>query len=186
MIKQDRDYIAKRKKHFLMLSGIWAVIMIGVFLLGLAITKDKGNIFTVLAAVMTLGLAQNITRFISFGRYKDPKEKHCKILDHMKGSLGIYHGAIIPDTTATVYFEHIIVTSRNIYLISKDKEMVQKTKNWLSSRLANKGINSGNIHFIIAGDSKGIKNASIKIEKDACYTSEDLDKNMKIIEAILM
>ncbi|MEG1829420.1 MAG: hypothetical protein RR309_08360 [Cellulosilyticaceae bacterium] len=186
MIKQSRDYIAKRKKHFLMMSGIWTLIIVGLFLFGIAITKDRGNMFTVLAAVMTLGLAQNITRLISFGRYKDPKEKHSKILDNMKGSLGIYHSAVIPDTTATVFFEHIVVTSRNIYFISKDKEMIEKTKGWLAGRLDNKGINSGNIHFIIATDSKGIKNASIKIEKDACYTSEGLDKHNKIIEAILM
>lgn len=186
MIKQDRNYIAKRKKHFLMFSGIWAIMIIGFFLVGIAITKSKGNMFTVLAAVMTLGLAQNITRFVSFSRYKDPKEKHSKILDNMKGSVGIYHGAIIPDTTATVYFEHIIVTSRSIYFISQDKELIQKTKSWLSNRLVSKGVPSENIHFVTATDSKGIKNASIKIEKDACYTSEGLDKNSKIIEAILM
>lgn len=186
MIKQDKMYIAKRKKHFLVQAIIWAVAIIVVFSIGIMLTQERGNIFTIFAAIMTLGFAQNLTRFISFNRYRDPKVEHAEILEGMQGNLAIYHGAIIPDTTMTVYFEHVVVTAKGMYFISSDKAVVQKTKSWLSNRLMNKGIGEGYIHFITASDEKAIKHVSLKIEKDTCLISDELDKNINIIEAMLM
>ncbi|MGL6175325.1 MAG: hypothetical protein ACRC1P_12045 [Cellulosilyticaceae bacterium] len=186
MVKQDKTYIAKRKKHFLVQTVIWAVAIIVVFSIGILLTKERGNIFTIFAAIMTLGFAQNLTRFISFNRYKDPKIGHAEILEEMKGNLALYHGAIVPDTTMTVYFEHVVVTAKSMYFISSNKVLIQKTKSWLSNRLMNKGIGESSIHFVIASDEKAIKNASLKIEKDACLASDELEKNINIIEAMLM
>lgn len=186
MITQEKNYIQTRKKEFLVKSLIWAMIIIGLVMIGIVLTGNNGNIFTVLAAVSTLGFAQNLTRYISFRRFKDPEEKDASILEEMKGSLYIFHGTIIPDTTTTVYFEHIVVTAKSIYFISKDNTTIQKNKSWLALRLEKKGLQQTQLHFVTVADSKALKNASLKIQKDACYTNEELDKNKRIIEGILM
>ncbi|MDF2613581.1 MAG: hypothetical protein K0S71_1367 [Clostridia bacterium] len=186
MIKQEKDYIARRKKKFLSMSLVWAGVVLVIFIAGLMLTKSRNNYFTLMAAIFVLPLAQNITRFISFNRFKDPDPEFASVLEQMKGSYQIFHSAIIPDTMGTILFEHLIVTSKSIYFLSYNKNSIDTNSGWIQNRLSAKGIPLKQIHFIHIASINNIKNTALKIEKDACYTSEILDQNTKVIETMLM
>ncbi|MHC1747776.1 MAG: hypothetical protein AB9856_05200 [Cellulosilyticaceae bacterium] len=186
MVKQDRQYVENKKKSFLKKTILWGSSVILIFGLSWYFTGKRANYFSLIAAALVIPLALNMTRYISFRRFKDPKVEEAKILDHMKGSYALYHSAIIPDTRETVYFSHLIITSRSIFLLTDCKETLQKSKNWVTERLNAKGFELKSIHFIETSGVKSIKNAALKIEKDACYTSQELDNRTAIIEAMLL
>lgn len=186
MIKQEINYIAKRKKKFLMMSFICGLVVAGFFITGLFIVKTRSNYFTLVAALFVLPLSQNMTRFISFSRFKDPDAEYGKLLEQMKGSYYLFHSAIMPDQTTTAFFEHVIVTSKSIYFLSYHEEIIQKYKIGLQSKLSAKGVALKNIHFIPISHFNSIKNTAFKIEKDACYRDEMLEQHAKLLEAMMM
>lgn len=186
MIKQKRNYIKEQKRNHLIKALIWAAVILIIVITGFVLLKTRTSYFTVVASVLVLPFALHITRFLAYGKYKDPCPKQAALLENMKGSYGLYHSAIIPDNTCTLYFEHIIATTKNIYFISSNKEMIQKAKPILTLRLENKGIQINKLHFIYAESGKTIKNIKIRVEKDACLTGEALKNTMKIIDGMLM
>lgn len=186
MIKQEKDYVKNKKKSYLKKSVLWGLCVIAIFGFSWYFTKQRANYFSLIAAVLVLPLALNLTRYISFRRFKDPDIEESKILDRMKGSYALYHSAIIPDTRETAYFAHLIITSRSIFILSDNKEGLQKSKIWVTQRFNSKGIELKNIHFIETNGIKSIKNAALKIEKDACYTSQELENRIAVIEAMLL
>ncbi len=186
MIKQEINYIAERKNKFLKMALIYAAIIIVIYTAGILIVKTRSSYYTLGAALFVMPLAQNIVRFMSFNRFKDPSVEFGAVLEAMKGSYHLFHSAIIPDHTVTVLFEHVIITSRSIYFLTYDENIILKHKSWLQNRLTAKGITLKDIYFIHITHMSSIKNAALKIEKDACYRGEMLDQHTKIIEAMIM
>lgn len=186
MVKQERDYIYNQKKKYLTHTLIWTAAMLVVFATGIFLTKSRANYFTVVSGLMAMGLALNLTRFISFNKFRDGDKEFAQYLENMKGSLNIFHSAIIPDTRETVLFEHIIVTARSIYFLSYKSENISKNRLWIENKLTAKGIDPKTIHFVQVDSLVSIKNNVAKIEKDACMTSEKLMENTQIIQNLLM
>ena len=186
MILQEKTYIKKQKKKYLIHSCIWTVIVFVLFGLGLLFTKTRSNYFTISACVMAIVAALFISRFISFSRFKDGDEAKACILETMKGCCQIFHSGIIIDDAGTSYFEHIVVTSRGVYLIGYDEAKMKKYRSATERSLVNKGIPAKCIHFLIVRNEVQMKNIALRIEKDACITNGKLEEYSKMINEILM
>ncbi len=186
MISQQSNYIKERKKKFLLGAMLWTALMLVVFFAGVFYLKTRNSHFTLVAALFVLPLAQNVTRFISFNRFKDPSPEAAEVIEGMKGSYHLFHSAIFTDSSATICFEHVIVTSKSIYFLTAREEVIEKYRSLIENRLEAKGISGKHIHFIHTRHTNSIKNAALKIEKDACYTSEGLEEYTKIIKNMLM
>ncbi len=186
MIVQGCHYIEEQKKKYLKHTLIWTAVVAVLFGIGLFLAGKRENYFTVIAGVLVLGIALNLSRYIGFRKFKDGKEVSAKILEGMKGSYDLFHSAIIPDARGTAFFEHIVVTSRSMYFISESSEMIKKYRLCLENKLASKGIPMKSIHFVHVDNEVQIKNLAIKIEKDACYTNEKLGEYTKVINDLLM
>lgn len=186
MILQEKNYIRQQKKRYLIHSCIWTGIVFVLFGLGLHLTKTRSNYFTISACVVAIVAALFISRFISFNRFKDGDEAKAGLLEKMKGSYQIFHSGIITTTSGTSYFEHIVVTSRSIYLISYDEEKMKKYRLAAEKSLVNKGISVKSIHFLVAKNEVQMKNITLRIEKDACVTGGKLEEYSKMINEILM
>lgn len=186
MILQETNYIKKQKKKYLIHSCIWTAVVCVLFALGILLTKTRSNYFTISACVMAIVAALFISRFISFSRFKDGDEEVACLLNRMKGSYQIFHSGIIIDASGTSYFEHIVVTSRSVYLIGYDEAKVRKNRLAAEKSLVNKGIPAQCIHFLIAKNKVQMKNIALRIEKDACVTNEKLEEYSKMINEILM
>ncbi len=186
MIRQPKDYIRIQKKKFLLWTLVWAVLTALMFVGGIVLTQTRNNYFTLVAGLLILPLALNFSRLVSFLRFKDGQSEDAELLERMKGSYVIFHSAIIPDTRATVFFEHIVVTARSIYFLTTEKDTLTKHKAWLMNRLIAKGLSEKELHFVYLPETNTLKNMANKIEKDACYTSENLEKYAHILQSMLM
>ena len=186
MILQEKNYIRKQKKKYLIHSCIWTGMVLILFGLGMFLTQTRSNYFTISACIMAIVASLFIARLISFNRFKDGDEAKAHILEAMKGSYEIFHSGIIIDATSTSYFEHIVVTSRNIYLIGYNEEKVKKNRLATEKYLVTKGIPAQCIHFLVAKNEVQIKNIALKIERDACVTNGKLEEYSKMINEILM
>jgi len=142
MVIQEKEYIKKQKSKYLKGTIFWTALVIGIFVCGLVIMGKRETYFTVFAGVLVVGAALNVTRLIGFGKYKDGDEKWAVYLEKMKGSYDIFHSAIIPDNRGTVYFEHVVITSKSIYFISYDDACVKKNRLWLENKMQSKTNNT--------------------------------------------
>lgn len=186
MIKQEKDYIKKQKKKYGIYTLIWTVIVFGVFGIGIMLTGERANIFTIFAGFLVIGLALSLSRLCVYLKFKDGNAEYSTMLEQMKGHMHLFHNCIIPDARATILIEHIVVTSRNIYFLVYDEGVLKKNRLWLENRLKAKGMTFSEIHFIQLTHENSVKNAMMKIEKDACYTSERLEEYTRLIEELIM
>lgn len=186
MVKQNKNYIAERRKNFLTKTFFWIVIIGAIFGIGLILTHKRANVWTILAAVLAIPLAQNITRYISFRRYKDPRIEGCEQLEMLEGNLAIYHSAIIPEETATLYVDHIVVTAKKIYFLCSEPKDVKAAKTYLITKLETKGISRNEIVITELNTDKAYENICSKISKEIGKSQEDLSPRNTIIEGILM
>lgn len=187
MIKQSKDYISKKKKKYLLFGIMWSMIVAAIFAIGVVKYGERANPFTVVAAVLVLPLAQNLTRFFAYSKYHDPSPVHAELLETLTGAYGLYHGAIVPDAKHNFSFDHIVVTHHNVYFIGADKKKNSVYKTELIKRLDAKGIGYSQIHFIYAETEKGLRAAVNTIQKNvSSQIDQGLEKNMHIIEGMLM
>ncbi|MGL4363467.1 MAG: hypothetical protein ACRCSG_09450 [Cellulosilyticaceae bacterium] len=185
MIKQSKDYVKTMKKKYLLKSVLWGSIVCIIFLVGIVLMKKRASEFTLVAALFILPFSLYLTRYFAFFKYKDPNIKNSEMFEKMKGTYGLYHSAIFPESE-TLYIDHVVVTARTIYFVSESEETLTKAKQIFPVRFKGKGMDEGQLKYIYAKDKTSIKNASLKIQKDACYTDENLTRYNKIIEAMLM
>lgn len=186
MIKQEINYISKKKKKFLMMTLLWTTIVLCVFITGLVITGTRSTYFTLVATLFVLPLVQNMTRYIAFYRFKDPSIEYASILEQMQGNYQLFHGVIMPDDHTTVFFEHLIITSEKLYFLTYDKEIIQKYQSFFENKLLNKGIDPKNIHFVEIADLKSLNVIISQIEKQINKGSDGLENYSKLLEAMMM
>lgn len=186
MVIQGCHYVREQKKKYLTHTLIWLIVVAILFISGLLLVGKRENYFTVVAGVLVLGLALNLSRYIGFRKFKDGREEEAQLLEEMKGSYHLIHSAIIPDTKGTAFFEHIIVTSKRIYLISYSKEMIKQYRLQLTNKLMTKGIALRSLSFITIEDKEELKDLILEIEEDAYVTDQNLEENARIINDLLM
>lgn len=186
MIKQEKDYIKKQKKKYSIYTLIWTLVVLGTFGIGIWITGDRANIFTIIAGFLVIGLALSLSRLCVYLKFKDGNAAYGTLLETMKGNYSLFHSCVIPDARTTVLIEHIVVTSRSIYFLVYDEEVLKKNRLWLENRLKAKGVALKQIHFVKLDHENSVKNTMVKIEKDACYTSESLAEYTQLIQELIM
>lgn len=186
MILQEKDYIKRQKKKYSIHACIWTIIVFILFGIGVLLTGTRSNLFTISACLMAIVAALFITRLISFNRFKDGNEELVRYLEGMKGDYHLFHSGIVLDAKGTSYFEHIVVTSRNIYFISYDEQVVKKNRLRIEENMVSKGLSSKHIHLLVVSNEKQMKNIVHRIEKDAVYLDGKLEEYSKIISETLM
>lgn len=166
MILQEKNYITKQRKKYLIYSVIWTIIVFVLFVAGFLLTNTRKNLFTVSACLMAIVASLYITRCISFSRYKDGDSERAELLEKMGGDYHIYHSAIIPLEKETARFEHIIVSETKIYFIAYTKAQVTKQREAIQTLLAHWGIAPQHLCFLVAQDVSQMKQHTNRIKKD--------------------
>lgn len=187
MIKQEKDYIKKQKKKYLIASLFWSIVVLIIFITGLVLTKTRANLFTVCACVMAVVASLFITRFISFSRFHDCDEERASMLEAMNGTYDLYHSAIIPYASGSAYFEHVVVTGTSIYFIAYSQAQVEKYRTWMQELLGTKGIGSSHLYFLVAKDSDQLRHHINHIEKEDKLAGKDRfqDYSSKVNEILM-
>lgn len=154
--------------------------MIFIFIIGIIITKTRNNVFTVLAALLTLVVAQYGVQIISIIKYKDGDSKVAKTLSELPNNYVVWNSALLGDNIGMTFLEHIIITDKEIVCIldSMDKNYQANVKSM--ERIAqNKGITQS-IVFI----QKGGKGFNEFLEKSQSHEINDLKKQEEFIELL--
>ncbi|ONI41651.1 hypothetical protein AN639_03255 [Candidatus Epulonipiscium fishelsonii] len=185
MIKQDGNYINTKKQFFLRRTIIWLVAILVVFIGGWIVTGVRGNVATIFAAVMTLGFAQNLTRYLAFKPFKDCDTENLKLIDALKGDVAIYHSVLIPTEKKVLYFDHVIVT-KQFYFISSSDEYLKLAREYLINRLISKGINLENMNFKKIENKGELEKLLKSIDCTPETNKEALLNNITILEGMLM
>ncbi|OOB80478.1 MAG: hypothetical protein BEN19_04670 [Epulopiscium sp. Nuni2H_MBin003] len=179
MVRQATDYIPKRKKFFLIRTILWGIAIITVYLIGILITNTRAGIGTIMAAVMTLGLAQNLTRYLVFIKYSAPDLEIAKKIESID-DVEIYHSAIISSDRKDIYIPHILLKASEIFFIVYNKDTINQIDEHFYQKFIAKGIDRDKLHFIIVDNDISI------LEDNLQAVAIDCSPNIEIINAMLI
>ncbi len=186
MTLQNRNYISEQKKRYLRNTLLWTIVVVAAFFSGLIIFKTRESYFTVFSGVMVIGVALNFSRYIGFSKFKDGKEEYADLLESIKGNYKLFHSVIIPDNRGTAFFEHLMITSKGLYFLGYQDQVIRTCRLWLENKLASKGIPLEQMHFITLENTAHLKDIILEIEKDNGYLDERLEEYSKVINDLLM
>lgn len=186
MVVQGRNYLRdKKKKHLIQLS-IWGSLVFFTAVIGIVATGSRNNYFTVGAGLLIIPFAMHATQILTLLKYKDADPTYALQLEAMSGSYALFHSCILPDQRTTLFVQHIVITSRGIYSLDTDSERIQKVESLLKPRLVNKGIAEERMLFIHIKDRNTLEEIISKIEKETCFSDEQLGNTKNIVDAMIM
>lgn len=140
--KGQRGYISCMKRHYLVFSLLILLFAAGLFILGLLLNNyNKGNIFTIIAAVMVLPMARTATLFVLFFPFRDADDETCELVAKTakSGSL-IYTDVVVTSTEKAMGFASVVVTgSKVIVLTGREKEDPFKAQEYLADLVRRRG-----------------------------------------------
>lgn len=187
MIKREKDYLVKKKKKFLAGSIIWSLIVFAIFITGYILNNTRSNIFTVVAAVLVLPIAQNLTQLLTLWKFKDPDFETSQQLEEIKGNYSLFHGVLVPDIKEIMYFDHILVTGRKIYCIIDKHAKLPEIKSMFNKKIKAKGIPLSAVVYVELGQTKDMGNLFKTIEAEAAIENEEnLNEYTHLIAQMMM
>ena len=187
MIKREKDYLAKKKKKFLRGSIIWSLIVFGIFITGYGLNNTRSNIFTVVAAVLVLPIAQNLTQLLTLWKFKDPNLERSNELEGIKGNYSLFHSVLVPDIKEIMYFDHILVTGTKIYCIINRHANLPKIKSMFNKKIKAKGIPLSAVVYVDLSQTKDMGNLFKTLETNAAIQNqENLNEFTHLIAQMMM
>lgn len=186
MIIQEKDYIKQQKRQYLKRTVIWIALILGIYGTGIILTQSIKSYFTVFAGVLVIGAALHLTRWIGFSQFCDGKAEYAKVLEQIQGDFDLFHSAIIPDARGTIYFEHIVVTAKSVYMITYDEQMIKKNRLWLENKLKTKGIPIQATHVLAVKSLAEMQSLAARIQKETCFTKGKKNEYTTIMNEMLM
>lgn len=119
--KGKRGYLRGRKTKLAMIMLGLLLIIIGLVALGMWLNKgDRKNIYTVMAVLTVLPLANLLTTFIAVFPYKAPEEKEFSDLagpggcEHILTELAVTNAKL-----KTIYFPYVVVNEDQLFAYTK-------------------------------------------------------------------
>ena len=186
MVKREKDYLKKQKKKYLRGTIIWLIIMLSIFSLGYFLNRTRNNIFTVIAALFVLPVAQDMTKLIAILKFNDPDAEISKRLEEIKGDYSLFHGILVPDQSSVYYYDHILVTGSKIYCIIDSATNIAKKKEVFEKKIKAKGIPLKTVIYIENYKTKTKGNMFKKIERNVEISNENLNEYTQLIAQMMM
>lgn len=140
--KGEAGYIAYRKKYELLFSLTLFLIAVGIFILGLALNKwQKGNVFTIVAALMVIPMARFLTQYILLFPFKSVTDSEAREIERAaKGGSIIYADNVITSSEKAMQLSFIVITSNKVLCFTgREKEDALKCQEYLSDLVKRRG-----------------------------------------------
>lgn len=176
MIIQEKNYLKNKKIKFLKGTVIWFIIMITIFIVGYVLNGTRKNIFTVLAAILVLPVAQYATQLLTIWKFQDPEKEISELFESIQGNYNLFHSVLIPDKKEIINFDHIIVTGENIYCIINKHPDIAYIKKLFNTKIVAKGIPLKTMMYI---ELDKVKNKQKLLTKIEVATRRENEKNLK-------
>ncbi len=140
--KGEAGYIAYKKKYELLFSIILFAVAAGIFILGLALNKwQKGNVFTIVAALFVIPMARFLTQYILLFPFKSVTDQEAAEIEKAaKGGSIIYADNVIASSEKAMQLSFIVITSNKILCYTgRAKENALKCQEYLSDVVKRRG-----------------------------------------------
>lgn len=187
MIRRENNYLRNKKKKYLLGSIVWLFIMSSIFITGILINKTRNNIFTVVAAVLVLPVAQYIAQLFAIIRFKDPDDTISRALESIQGEYDLFHGVIIPDQNTIINIDHIIVTGQTIYCIIDESKDIGDIKIIFNKKIEAKGVPMKSLVYIEKSKIRNMEKLLKEIEASAKNTkNSNKSEYTKLIAQMMM
>lgn len=187
MVKREKEYLKKKKKEYLRGAIIWFAIMFSVFIIGYILNKTRKNVFTLVAALLVLPVAQYATQLLAIWKFKDPDIEISNSLESIQGDYALFHSALMPDTKEVINFDHIIVTGKRIYCIIDKPYEIGRIKSLLDQKLKAKGIPLKIIQYVNFSELKNEDKLLKEVETVAKQGNQkDLEEYTQLIAQMMM
>lgn len=121
--KGDFGYILYQRKVAIIRSVIIGGAILGIFLLGLVITKTNKNIFSIIAALSCLPLGWSIINLIMYYRAIPLSDDSYEKIKRHAGSLYMIYDLSLTSEKSTYNVGAITVLEKNIAGYTEDKNM---------------------------------------------------------------
>ncbi len=156
--KGEAGYIAYLKKTELIISLVIFAAAAGIFVLGLALNKwQKGNIFTIVAALLIIPMARFLTQYIMLLPFRSVSpEDAAEVEKEAKGGSIIYTDNVLTSTERAMQLSFIVITSNKVLCYTgREKEDVSKCRDYLAGLLVRRGFD---FKVTVTGDKKAFFN----------------------------
>ncbi|MCR5322398.1 MAG: hypothetical protein K6E85_03885 [Lachnospiraceae bacterium] len=194
--KGEAGYISYMKKKELLFSIVLFAAAAGIFVLGLALNKwQKGNVFTIIAALLIIPMARFLTQFILLFPFRSvTDEEFTEVEKAAKGGSIIYADNVIASTEKAMQLSFIVITSNKILcLTGREKENALKCQEYLADVVKRRGYD----HKVTVTDDRTkffnlLKNsdsaAAIQFENDEARKAFDEERTAlcKVLESVMV
>ncbi len=194
--KGEAGYISFQKNLNLILTLILFGLAAGIFLTGYIINDyNKGNIFTIFAAIMVIPAAKFTVSVVLFSGFKSiDTEKYNELVGLCKPGCDVYADMVIASTEKAMGLDFMVVTGDKIFgFCSRKKDNPLDIQQYLSQLIQRKG---HEMSVTVTNDEKRFKNflkssngvddISYESDEDKEYYLEERKKIMEIIEVVLV
>lgn len=136
-VKGEVGYIKKQKKFQSMMLVLFIVIGVVLFLLGLALTKTRANIFTVLGILMVLPGAKRVIALVLFVPRKSVEpERYEKMKERLAEDAVLLTDYIFTSPDKVMSFDFLIVQDQKVMgILSEKKQDLTYIKDYLQKGL---------------------------------------------------
>ncbi len=140
--KGEVGYINSKKKYELIMALAIFAVAAAIFVIGLALNKwEKGNIFTVIAAIFIIPMARFMTTYIMFRPFKSvSQEKADEVEKNAKPGSIIYADYIMTSEKKAMMLAFLVITSDKILgIIGREQEDVLDVRNYIQDMVTRRG-----------------------------------------------
>ncbi len=142
LTKGEPGYIAYKKKVELLFSVTLFLIAAGIFILGLALNKwEKGNVFTIVAALFVIPMARFLTQFMLLFPFKSVNEEDLSEVEkNAKPGSIIYADNVLASSEKAMQLSFIVITSNKLLCYTgRDKEDASKVQGYINDIMTRRG-----------------------------------------------
>ncbi len=140
--KGNRGYIKGKKTKLMLIALLLVGVIIALVLIGIYITGDTGNIFSIMAVLTALPLANVITVYIAMFKFHAPPiEEYEKVFAAAGEDIFSTELIITGTNLKTIYIPYALVGKDMVLLYSPAKDIKpEKYEEYISGMLAANGV----------------------------------------------
>lgn len=176
--KGTRGYISARKKLAALCTLISFGVAAGVFILGLCLNNfEKGNIFTIVAAVLVIPAAKFLVSFIMFFPYKTVSEdQYNRVMAVLQPEDAAFADVVMTSTEHVLNMAYIVMVGDKLFVLEgRAKEKWQFTKEYLQTTCTRKGYDVTVTVFETSEEQKFLKSITQASRfADRGYSDQDV------------
>ncbi len=160
MQKGTLGYINARKKFAFLCTLVSFGVAAGIFVLGLVLNNfEKGNVFTIIAAVLVIPAAKFLVSLIMFMPYKTvPKDLYEKVSEVVKDEDVFWTDVVMTSYEHVLNMAFLVVAGDKVFILEgRDREKWDFTRDYLQTTIRKKGYDLTVTVFEAHEDQKFIK-----------------------------